>query len=53
MFEIILAAMLVSCLCAHFVGVFGECVAIASVGVVRNRPIFDSGNLVKLDVQIL
>ena len=34
-----------------FCGVFGECVAIASVGVVRNRPIFDSGNLVKLDFQ--
>ena len=34
-----------------FCGVFGEYVAIASVGVVRNRPIFDSGNVVKLDFQ--
>ena len=34
-----------------FCGVFDEYVAIASVGVVRNRPIFDSGNLVKLDFQ--
>ena len=51
MFENIFGCHVGVMLVCTFCGVFGEHVAIASVGVVRNLPIFDSGNLVKLDFQ--
>ena len=51
-FQSILAAFLVSCLCAHFVGCFYECVAIAGVGVVINWLIFKGGLIRLLEVEL-